>query len=209
MNRVKPMEMEAQLIERAVEERNQILQNAKSRADKIKENAENEVERINGETERQVLNIVGSELRAVRDRIVGQAELQGRVKLMEARVQLLNSIYNEAENTLKSIAENKTEIDYGMVLIKLIKEAVDAIGGDRFTVKSNERDNDYFKKNLNDISREMGVNLELDNKPIENIGGVVIGNKMNNKIFQNTLDGRLVKVKSMMAAEIAEIIGVI
>ena len=55
----------------------------------------------------------------------------------------------------------------------------------------------------------MGVHLELDNKPIKVIGGVIVTTNRNNKIYNNTLDGRLAKLRSSKEAEIGKIIGVI
>ena len=79
---INSMELETQLIERVVEKRNDIITRAVERAEKILQAAEQEVKMIEVESEKQVLSLVGSELRAVRDRIVGKAELEGRKMVM-------------------------------------------------------------------------------------------------------------------------------
>ena len=68
------LELEAKLIERIVERRNEIVSRAEERAEAILNAAEKDCERIRTESEKQILDIVSSELRAVRDRIVGRAD---------------------------------------------------------------------------------------------------------------------------------------
>ncbi len=203
------IEMEAQLIERTVDERNSIIEKARIRASNIKKNAEAEVERIKNDTDRQVLNIVGSELRAVRDRIVGQAELQGRKQLMEERENLMDEIYKEAEDLLKIIAAGESDTDYSDILTKLISEAIKAIGGKDFIIQCNEKDYDYLTSDIRKINEEFDVNLVVDENKLNIIGGVVISNPQRTKIFHNTLDGRLVRVKERSQAEVGEKLGLI
>ena len=51
--------------------------------------------------------------------------------------------------------------------------------------------------------------MELADESIDVIGGVVIRNSDGTKTYHNTLDGRLVSVKTKFAAQVAEIMGVI
>jgi len=204
------MGLEEQLIERAVEKRRKKLQKAKARAGVILQKAEDEVERIKRDAEQQVLNIVGSELRAVRDRIVGQAELDGKKTLMNARKNLLDSIFDKASKRLEEVARGETEIDYQKVLRNLILEAVKAIGGDEFVVRANEADLTYLRENMEDI--DFGVteiDLRLADNSLDIKGGVVVENPQGTKIYRNTLNGRLNKVRQNMEAEVAKKLGVI
>jgi vacuolar-type H+-ATPase subunit E/Vma4 len=209
------MELETQLIERVVEKRNDILTKAKERAEKILQAAEQEVKMIEAESEKQVLSLVGSELRAVRDRIIGKAELEGRKMVMLTRQELISKVFEEAESRLGAIAEGMDEnVDYDEILRKLIVEAASAIGEEEFIVAANERDVLYLKKNLGRINRQMkqilgGGTIKLDIKPINVMGGVVVRNIDGTKTFHNTLEGRLENVKIRVEAEIGKKLGVI
>lgn len=204
------MDLEAQLIERAVEERREILQKAKARAASILQKAENEVERIRRNTERQVVSIVGSELRAVRDRLVGQAELEGRKALMNARKNLMDSVFGGARKKLEEISKGETETDYHRVLENLISEAIKAIGGESFVVWANKADLAYLSENLEKMDfGTSGLEIELGEKPVDVIGGVIVENLEGTKIYRNTLGGRLMKVRQDSEAEIAKKLGVI
>jgi vacuolar-type H+-ATPase subunit E/Vma4 len=203
--------METGLIEKTVQKRNKILADAEKRAEEILNAAEAERARINTETDRQILQLMGSELKTVRDRIIGQTELEGRKALMTARAEMLSKVYSQVENRLKDVVDVKSEDhDYGVILNKLIKEGVLAIGGNEFIVSANKRDMEYLRKNLKKIGETLeGMTLKLDEKPVEILGGVVIKNPMGDKVYYNTLEGRLERVRRIMEARIAEKLGVI
>jgi V/A-type H+-transporting ATPase subunit E len=206
------LDLEAKLIENVVDKRKSLLSQAKEKAEKVTKSAIEEVETINAESERQVLSLVGSELRAVNDRIVGSAELDGRKMLMQARQELLSKVFEEAERRLEVMAEGMGS-DYTDVLVKMISESASAMGGEEFIVTANERDLDYLKKNLRTINRDLkkalGGTIKLGDESIDITGGVVVRNVEATKTYYNTLKGTLVNVRSRIEAEVAEILGVI
>jgi len=211
----KTLELETQLIERIVKKRKERLVRAEERANQILKSAEEEVERIKSESEKQILSLVGSELRAVRDRIVGSAELKGRTMVLLSRQELLLQVFEDAEKRLAQISDGKDKgTDYREVLAKLIVEAASAIGGEEFIVSANARDLEYLKKNLSKIRNQVedavgGGDLKLDDEPIDVIGGVVVRNSEGTKTFYNTLEGRLVNTRGRVEAQVAKILGVI
>ena len=206
------MEMEAQLIEKIVEKRNAIKALSEEEAKKIEKSAEEEVERIKAESEREIISLVGSELRAVNDRIVGSAELEGRKMLMLTRQELLSEVFEEAERRLVDMAESMGP-DYIEILNKMILESASAIGGEEFIVTANERDLAYLKKNLKTINRDLkkaiGGVIKLEDQPVDITGGVIIRNNEATKTYYNTLSGKLDNVRSRIEAVVAEVLGVI
>jgi len=207
----KTIGMDAELIEKTVEKRNKILADAEKRAGEVLKAAEAERARINTEADRQIMQLVGSELKTVRDRIIGQTELEGRKSLMTVRAEMLSKVYSQVENRLKDIAEAKSkDQDYSVILNKLIKEGVLAIGGNEFVVSANKRDMEYLRKNLKKIGGTIeGATLKLDEKPVEILGGVVVKNPSGDKVYYNTLEGRLERIGRIMEARVAKMLGVI
>jgi len=205
---MRSIELEAGLIEKAVEERNTIIAKAEARATRILENARQEETRIKSDVDRHLRTIVGSELRAVHDRIVGRANLDGRKMVMEAKMELLDTVFESAREKLEAMAK-KGGADYQEVVKKLISEAVEAIGEDELIVSSNKADHGFLKKTISELSKEMGVSLRLDAKPIDAMGGVIVKNQRGTKVYYNTLEGRLSKVSGSKASEVAEKLGVI
>jgi V/A-type H+-transporting ATPase subunit E len=206
------IEMEAQLIEKIVEKRNTIIAIAEKKSKEMLESAEEEVAKIKAESEKQVVSLMGSELRAVNDRILGGAELEGRKMLMMTRQNLLSEVFNETESRLDKMAEDMGS-DYTVILRKMISESVSAIGGEEFIVSANKRDLEYLKENLRTINKDLNENfnssIELNDEPIDIKGGVVVRNTDATKTYYNTLKGKLDNVRSRIEAEVAEILGVI
>jgi len=202
------IELEAGLIDKAVEERNTLIAKAEARAERILENARQEEVRIKSDVDRHLRTIVGSELRAVHDRIVGRANLDGRKMVMEVKMELLDTVFEYAREKLEAMAK-KGGADYQEVVKKLISEAVEAIGEDELIVSSNKADNGFLKKILSELTKELGVSLRLDAKPIDAMGGVIVKNQRGTKVYYNTLEGRLSKVRGSKASEVAEKLGVI
>lgn len=203
------LDLEARLIERTMGQRDEMIEKADAESKTLIDNAEKEAQRIKSETDRQILNIVASVLRGVRDRIIGGVELDSRKQLMIAREQTLQQIYEEAEKNLKKFTSDKKE--YQPILIKLIAEAVKAIGGEEFIISANDADLADLKKDKKleaDITKAVGakITLKLDATPISAIGGVVVKNAEGTKVYHNTLEGRVEKARSKLNIELTKIL---
>ncbi|OGD44238.1 hypothetical protein A3K69_07870 [Candidatus Bathyarchaeota archaeon RBG_16_57_9] len=204
-------DIDTKLIERIVEQRNQMLAEAKQRAQGILEKAEEDRKRIMEQTNRSIESIVGSELRAVHDRIVGKAQLEGRKKLLYARMEVLGAVHSEALEELKSIAEGKhPDYDYSEMLMKLIAEADQALAEEEYIIAVNKRDLAYIKKNLSKVKEALGgKKVQLSETPLDIVGGVVVMNANGTKTMENTLERRLETANSRLQTEIAKKLGVI
>ena len=210
MSQQSSLDLETKLIERTMAQRDEMMAKADTEAKALIENAEKEAQRIKAQADRQVLNIVASVLRGVRDRIIGGVELESRKQLMMAREKVFQQFYDEAEKILKEIAEDKKS--YLEILVKLISEAVQAIGGEEFTVSANDTDLADLKKNHKkvegDVHKATGskVTLHLDSTPIATIGGVVVKNLDGTKLYFNTLEGRIQKARAKLNVQFAKIL---
>ncbi len=209
MSQASTLDLESKLIERTMAQRDEILAKADAEAKVLVENAEKEAQRIHSETDRQILNIVASVLGGVRDRIVGGVELDSRKQLMVAREETLQQIYADAEKKLKETTKDPKA--YHEVLIKLIAEAVNAIGGEEFIVSANDADAAELKKNKKleaDIAKEAGakVKISIDSEPIATIGGVVVKNPDGTKIYHNTFEGRIAKSRGKLSVQLTKLL---
>jgi len=209
------MELEAQLIERIVEQRKQFLKDADNEVEKIVGSAMAEVARINANSEAEILSLIGSDLNAAKDRIIGNAQLEGRKNLLLARQAILTGVYDEVMERLTGIARrDDTDFDKGGILIALIKEAAEEVGGEEFIVSGNEADLDYLGKNLGNVSMALKQSIgeskvSLDSEPLDIGGGVVVRNSDGTKTYYNTFEGRLASVRARIESEIAKSLGVL
>jgi V/A-type H+-transporting ATPase subunit E len=138
--------------------------------------------------------------------------LEGRKMMLKAKHELVLKVLNAAEEKLRRIAEGGGGVDYGEVLFHLLKEAVSGLGEEEVQVSANERDRSYLNRNLDRIgerlSRELGrrVKLTVADNPLNCIGGVVVKSKDGLRLFNNTLDGRLLKMREALKGKILGVI---
>jgi len=209
------MELEAKLIERVVEQRKQLLKDADNEIEKVVTSAVETVAKINSDSEAEILSLIGSDLNAAKDRIIGNAQLEGRKNLLLARQSILTGVFDEALERLRGIAKrDDSTFDKGEILIALIKEAAAQVGGEEFIVSGNEADLEYLGKNLGNVSMALKQaigesKISLDSEPLDIGGGVVVRNSDGTKTYHNSFEGRLASVKARIESEIAESLGVL
>jgi vacuolar-type H+-ATPase subunit E/Vma4 len=202
MSQQSSLDLETRLIERTMAQRDEMMAKADTESKVMLENAEKETQRIKSESDRQILNIVASVLRGVRDRIIGGVELDSRKQLMIVRDETLQQIYSETEKKLKEYSTDKKE--YHEALIKLVAEAVKAIGGEEFILSANDADLAELKKEHKkleaDVLKALGskVSIAFDDTPIATIGGVVVKNTEGTKVYHNTFEGRIKRARSKL-----------
>ncbi|MBQ04795.1 hypothetical protein CL673_08870 [Candidatus Bathyarchaeota archaeon] len=209
------MDLEANLIERVIEQRNKLLEDAENKVRTIKRSGVEEVARILANSEAEILSMIGSDLNATRDRIIGAAQLEGRKVILLTRQSILVGIFDKVLERLQGVAMGgEATVDKGRVLISLITEAATAIGGEEFIISANKADLEYLEKNLGNIhmalKKSIGeIRISVDSDPLNVVGGVVVRNSDGNKTYHNTFEGRLANVRARLESEIAENLGVL
>ncbi len=209
------VELEARLIERIVEQRNKVIEDADTEVEKIVKSANDEVAKINADSDAEILGLIGSDLKATKDRIIGNAQLEGRKNLLLARRAVLAGVFDEALESLRGMAKiDDANFNRGEILIALIKEAAAEVGGNEFIVSGNEADLEYIRKNLGNVSMALEQSIgeskvSLDSEPLDIGGGVVVRNSDGTKTYHNTFEGRLASVRARIESEVAEKLGVL
>lgn len=195
--------LENRLIDKTIQQRNDLLESAKEKAAKILLNAEAETKRIEDQTNNAIEGIIGSELRAVHDRIVGGAQLQGRKRVMNARMDVVNKVFDKAEEEIKKIVEGP---EYKNILVKLAAESISHLEEDCI-IYANKEDADYLKSVMEQLPTGHKVKIEESREDI--VGGVTVINLDGTKTINNTLDSRLKEATNRLTAGVAEKLGVI
>jgi len=195
--------VENRLIDRTISQRNKIIADAKAKAAKIAKNAEAEKKRIEAMTNEAIVNVIGGELRAVHDRIVGSAQLQGRKIVMEARTEVIAKVFEKAAEEVKAAVEGPS---YNNYLVKLAAGSISDLNEDCI-VYANAKDAEYLKSNMEQLA--VGVKVKVESSPVDIIGGVKIVNLEGTKTITSTLDARLKDAENRLTSEVAEKLGVI
>ena len=190
-------QMENKLIDKTIEQRNKIRDAAKEEGAKIDEKKAQELKRIEDQTNHAIENIIGGELRAVHDRIVGGAQLQGRKTVMYARTELLAKVFDKAQGELMKVAEGPK---YKDVLVKLASESITKLDEDCI-VYANKADAEYLKSVMEQLPSSNKVKIEVS--PVDIMGGVTVVNMIGTKTINNTLETRLKAGKGRLTAEVA------
>jgi len=196
-------QMETKLIDKTVERRNQILAEAQEKAAKITKAMKAETKRINEMTNQAIQNVIGGELRAVHDRVVGGAQLQGRKIIMEARTEVIAKVFEKAAEEVKNIVKSPKYNEY---LEKLALESVSKLNEDCI-VYANPVDAKYLSSIMEKLA--VGVKVKIEESPVDIIGGISLVNMDGTKTIHNTLDSRLKEARNRLTSEVAETLGVI
>ena len=196
-------QMENKLIDKTIEQRNKMLDKAKAEAAAIESRTEAELKRIKDQTNQAIENILGGEIRAVHDRVVGGAQLQGRKLVMEARTEVLSKVFDEAQDAMMKLIEGP---EYNDVLVKLASESITKIDED-CVVYANKEDTKYLKSVMEQLP--VGHKVKIEESKEDIIGGVTVVNMDGTKTIYNTLERRLRAARGRLTSEVAEKLGVI
>ena len=209
----KPIEIK--LIESVFEKRNDIITRANKEAKHILQKAEQECKQIEKQVHERAIQLQQLTSQTLRDKIIGEASLEGKQSLLQAREKAISRLYHRVSDRLQQIAEQKVQsINFNQLLTKLVVEALLAIEGNAFIIFTNARDREYIYNNLKMIMKIVeptlgNITLQIHNTSIETMGGVIVQNREGTKIFYNTLESRLETTRHRSEAVIAKILGVL
>lgn len=196
-------QMENKLIDKTIEQRNKIIEEAQEKAASIETKNAAEIKRINDQTQQAIENIIGGELRAVHDRIVGGAQLQGRKLVMEARSEVIGKVFEKAQGELMKVIASP---EYKSILVKLASESIKKLNEDCI-VYANKEDTKYLKSEMENLPFDHKVKIEEYGEDI--LGGVYVVNMNGTKSIHNTLETRFKTAQERLTAEVAQILEVI
>lgn len=197
--------------------RSEILKRSQAEAQKIISEAEKKAEEIVSSAKKKAEDILAKsikpEIAVMRKRILGSAHLEGRKMLLQAKDEAISKVFKSVEDRLRRIANGEDpDYDYGELVVKLLEEAALKVGESKLAVTSNEKTLAFLRRNLRKIENRLNealgfkVDLKIENDPYDCVGGVVVYTPEKTKIFYNSLEGRLMGLKSVLRGEVAKIL---
>jgi len=178
---------------RADEEVKKIIEEAESTAKKIIEEAESKAARIKDERLRRVKKEMDEKEKAG----ISFAKMDGRKMVMEVKEEFSKKAFSEVEKRLKSFSSSKMDERYQDILMNLTIEATSNIDSKEIKISANKSDLDVLKRNIQTIRstvskmRGSEAEIEIDNKAIDTISGVIARSKDGKQIYNNTFEARL------------------
>ena len=192
-----------------------IMSEAQGKADIIMQEANAEIATINAdaektaESEKNKILENGKKQSDMRyQQIISEAKMNARRAELGAKEEVIEAAFDKATDDLKDIASSGSE-EYDDSLTKIIKEAVDEIGGNDLIIQLNEADTNKIKQDLSangsDSFQLDGINFTLG-EPIDAMGGAVLKTINGDIEVNNTIEARLERFKSILRSEVAEIL---
>ena len=190
-----------------------IMSEAQGKADIIMQEANAEIATINAdaektaESEKNKILENGKKQSDMRyQQIISEAKMNARRAELGAKEEVIEAAFDKATNDLKGIASSGSE-EYDDSLTKIIKEAVDEIGGNDLIIQLNEADTNKFKSQLDSSSTFQidDVKFQLG-EPIDTIGGAIVKTKNGDIEVNNTIESRLDRFKSILRSEVANVL---
>jgi V/A-type H+/Na+-transporting ATPase subunit E len=160
-------------------------------------------QRLQVEEEREVLSAKVHAERLYQQRVQA-AELELHSELDHVRWELVNTIMGYLPGRLKELAVDAAR--YRPLLQAWLREAAQSVERDTLIVQVNARDQPYLKQDWAKFVADAapGKSLELSDRAIDCIGGVLVSSKDGNIRYDNTFEGRMEKFGDVLLGAIIE-----
>lgn len=138
----------------------------------------------------------------LKKRILGGAELKARNKTLNVVDEYVNKVFEESLKKMTNLSSDKK---YGLHMKKLLEEGIDEIEGQDFIAYTNSSDKELIKKIIKDVENNKSVKIKLHSETLGCRGGVKLMNKAGSIIYDNTIESRLERLKSLLRKEVADV----
>ena len=181
---------------------NRILSDAKAKAEETIKEAQAKAQQILEEARQrarkeseEIIARANVEAESIRRSILSSKVRVNRLRILDEKNQIVQDIIRQVEDQLSSIARSNQFEDTAQ---RFVTEAVKAVDSDQPIVRVGFKD--ASKKNLDGISRVLpkGGKLVVDDKPIDDLGGVVASDPEGRVVFNNTFRSRLERLDNQL-----------
>ena len=181
---------------------NRILSDAKHKADETVKDAQAKAQQILEEARQrahkeseEMIAKANVEAEAIRRSVLSSKVRVNRIRILDEKNRIVQDIIHTVEDQLSNIAKSE---QFENTAQRFVTEAVKAVDSDQPIVRIGFRD--MSKKNLDGVSRVLpkGGKLVIDEKPIDELGGVVATDHEGKVVFNNTFKSRLERLDNQL-----------
>jgi V/A-type H+/Na+-transporting ATPase subunit E len=181
---------------------NRILSDAKLKAEEIIKEAQAKAQQVLEEARQRaqkesdgIIAKANLEAESIRRSILSSKVRVNRLRVLDEKNQIVQDIIHSVEDQLSSIA---TSGQFENTAQRFVEEAVKAVDSDQPIVRVGFKD--ATKKNLDGISRVLpkGGKFVVDDKPIDDFGGVIASDPEGRVVFNNTFKSRLERLDNQL-----------
>ncbi len=181
---------------------NRILSDAKHKAEEAIKDAQAKAQQILEEARlraqkesEEIIAKANVEAEAIRRSVLSSKVRVNRLRILDEKNRIVQDIIHGVEDRLSSISKSE---QFEETAQRFVTEAVKAVDSDHPVVRIGFRD--VSKRNLDGISRVFpkGGKLVIDEKPIDDLGGVVATDPEGRVVFNNTFKSRLERLDNQL-----------
>jgi len=181
---------------------NRILSDAKHKADETIKDSQAKSQQILEEAKQraqrefeEIIAKANVEAESIRRSILSSKVRVNRLRILEEKNRIVEDIIHSVEDRLSSISKSE---QFEETAQRFVTEAVKAVDTDQPVVRIGFRD--MSKRNLDGVSKVLpkGGKLVIDEKPIDDLGGVVATDPEGKVVFNNTFKSRLERLDNQL-----------
>jgi len=189
---------------------NRILSDAKLKAADITREAEEKARLVVLESRAQaqkdadeILSKANLEAESIRRGILSSRIRANRLRILDEKNKIVQSVLKSVEQRLSDIASTD---QFQPALKRFVAEAVDAVGTDDTVVRVGFQNAE--RKSLDSLGRTLstGTRFVVEDKPIDDLGGVIAGDVAGKMIFNNSFRARIERLDNQLLTTISSTI---
>ena len=185
--------------EQAEAEASQTLATARHQANSIQDQAQAQADAQREKT----LQRAQDEAKSLYEHTVATAQLEAQRLKLQYREQLIERVFARARQQLRSAPQWP---DYEQIARRLIREAVERLDVDEAIVRADEATRRIMHEEaLSELGEELGVRLRAGT-PLAQTTGVVIETPDGHRLYDNTLETRLARMRDVLRAPVYHIL---
>src|SRR6266699_3287977 len=189
---------------------NRILTDAKLKAADITREAEEKARQIVDESRAQaqkdageILSKANLEAESIRRGILSSRIRANRLRILDEKNKIVQTVLKSVEQMLTDIASTD---QFQPALKRFVAEAVDAVGADDIVVRVGFQNAE--RKSLESLGRTLPTRTRfvVEDKSIDDLGGVVAGDVGGKMIFNNSFRARIERLDNQLLTTISSTI---
>ena len=183
--------LQTRILSDAKNKAEETIKDAQAKSQQILEDAKQRAQRESEE----IIAKANVEAESIRRSILSSKVRVNRLRILDEKNRIVEDIIHSVEDQLLSISKSE---QFEETAQRLVTEAVKAVDTDQPVVRIGFRD--VSKRNLDGVSRVLpkGGKLVIDEKPIDDLGGVVATDPEGKVVFNNTFKSRLERLDNQL-----------
>jgi V/A-type H+-transporting ATPase subunit E len=178
-----------------------VEESAQEREQELREKAQSAVQAISEDTQNQAAEIQQSLLAETKKAVAIEKNKriyltkgENKETLIKTKEKIVSKAFHDAEQRLSGL---RNDPKYPAVFKKLAHEAIEAVGGEKFHIHIDKRDEHLVKRILSDMNLTGEIIADLQCS-----GGLVVSTRNESVKISNTLESRLERAKERKKLEI-------